>query len=185
MYREIINKIKPNLDKTIDYLRSELNTLQVGRASPSLVEDLEIEAYGSKMPLKQLAAIHSPEPRLIIIQPWDKSILPEIEKAIRQSKSELNPVVDKEVIRLTISPLDQEQREKLVKILKEKLEECRISIRREREEVWREIQDLEREGKIREDDKFRAKDDLQEMIDEYNEKVEEMGKRKEEEIMKV
>jgi ribosome recycling factor len=185
MYKQIIDKIKPSLDKTLEYLKSELANLQVGRASPSLVEDLEVECYGSKMPLKQLAAIHTPEPRQIVIQPWDKNTLKEIEQAISRSKLSLVPIVDNEMIRLNIPPLNEERRQELVKILREKLEECRISIRRQREEVWKEIQVLEREGKITEDDKFKAKDELQEVIDEYNEKIEEIGKKKEEEIMKI
>ena len=185
MYREIIQKIKPHLEKTLDYLRSELTVLQVGRATPSLVENLEVECYGSKMPLKQLAAIHAPEPRQIIIQPWDKNVLKDIEEAIRRSKLGLSPSVDGETIRLNVPSLSEERRHELVKIVKEKMEECRISIRRHREDSWKEIQNLEKEGKIREDDKFRAKDELQELVDEYNKKIEEIGGKKEGEIMKV
>lgn len=185
MYKEIISKIKPHFDKTIEYLKSELAGLQTSRATPSLIEDLEVECYNQKMPLKQLAAIQAPESRLILIRPWDKSILKDIEKAINQSKLGLSPVVDEELIRLKIPPLSEERRRELVKILHEKVEECRISIRRQREEVWREIQELERKKEIPEDDKFRAKDELQKVIDEYNDKIEEMKKKKEKEIMKV
>ena len=185
MYKQIINKIKPHLDKTLEYLKSELNGLQIGRASPSLVEDLEVDCYGRKMPLKQLAAIHAPEPRQIIIQPWDKNILKEIETAISHSKLDLTPIVDNEMIRLNIPSLNEERRKELVKILHEKTEECRVSIRRQREEAWKEIQNLEKEKKIREDDKFRAKDELQELVDEYNKKIDEIGERKEEDIMRV
>jgi ribosome recycling factor len=185
MDQELIDKLKPHLNKTIDYLKSELAGLQVGRASPSLIEDLEVECYSQRMPLKQLATIQTPEPRLIIIQPWDKSILKNIERAIAQSKLGLSPIIEEEFIRLKIPPLSEERRRELTKILQEKLEECRISVRRQREEVWREVQDLEQEGKISEDDKFRAKDELQKLIDEHNEKIEEMGEKKKEEIMKV
>ena len=185
MYKEIINKLKPNFDKTVEYLRSGLSSLQVGRATPSLIEDLEVECYNQRMPLKQLAAIQTPEPRSILIKPWDKDILKDIAKAISQSKLGLSPIIEEEFIRLKIPPLSEERRRELTKILQEKLEECRISVRRQREEVWREIQDLEQAGKISEDDKFRAKDELQKVIDEYNKKIEEMGKKKEEEIMKV
>lgn len=185
MYKEIINKIKPHLDKILDYFKNELANFQVGRVSPSLVEDLEIECYGNRMPLKQLAAIHIPEPRQITIAPWDKSIIKNIEDVIRRSKLGLNPIVDNDIIRLKVPSLNEERRRELVKMLREKIEECRIGVRRHREEAWREIQDLEQEGKIREDDKFRAKDDLQEVIDEYNKKIEEIGENKEKEIMKV
>jgi ribosome recycling factor len=185
MDQELIDKLKPHLNKTIDYLKSELAGLQVGRASPSLIEDLEVECYSQRMPLKQLATIQTPEPRLIIIQPWDKSILKNIERAIAQSKLGLSPIIEEEYIRLKIPPLSEERRRELTKILQEKLEECRISVRRQREEVWREVQNLEQAGKISEDDKFRAKDELQKLIDEHNEKIEEIGEKKKEEIMKV
>lgn len=185
MYKEIINKIKPELDKIINYLKNELASFQVGRASPNLVENLEIECYGAKMPLKQLAAIQSQEARQIIIQPWDKGLLKKIEETIRHSKLGLNPIVDNDIIRLNVPPLNEERRKELVKMLREKLEECRISVRRHREDAWREIQDLEKEGKISEDDKFKGKDELQELVDEYNKKIEEICERKEGEIMKV
>ncbi len=185
MYQELINNLKPNLDKTIDYLKGELAGLQAGRATPGLLEDLEVDCYGQKMPLKQLAAIQVPEPRLITIRPWDKAILKNIEKAIGQSKLGLSPIVDEESIRLKIPPLSEERRKELVKILQEKVEECRVSIRRQREEVWRNVQDLEQRKEISEDDKFKAKDELQKVVDEYNKKIEEMKKKKEEEILKV
>jgi len=185
VYQEIIDKIKPNLDRTIEYLRDELTGLQAGRATSSLIENLEVECYGQKLPLKQLANIQTPEPRSIVIQPWDKSIIKNIEKAITQSKLGLSPVTDEEFVRLKIPPLSEERRKELVKILQDKVEECRVSIRRQREEIWREVQNLEREGKISEDDKFRTKDELQKLVDEYNNKIEEMKKRKEEEITKV
>ncbi len=185
MYKEIIDKIKPNLDRTVEYLKGELSGLQVGRANPGLVEDLEVECYNQKMPLKQLASIQAPEPRSILIQPWDKSIIKDIEKAISNSKLGLSPVVEEDFIRLKIPPLSEERRRELTKIIQEKLEECRVSVRRQREEVWRQIQDLEKEGKIPEDDKFKAKDELQKVINDYNRQIEEISKRKEEEIMKV
>jgi ribosome recycling factor len=185
MYKEIIDNIKPDLEKTIEYLKGELNKLRVGRATPAMVEDLEIECYGQKMSLKQLANISAPQPRLIVIQPWDKSILGVIEKGISQSSLGLAPIVDGDLIRITIPQLSEERRRELTKILSEKVEETRVSIRHKREEAWKEIQEGERAGEIREDDKFRGKDELQKVIDEYNEKVEEMRKNKESEIMTV
>ena len=185
MYQESINKLRPNFDRTIDYLKKELAGLRVGRATPSLIEDLEVECYNQRMPLKQLAAIQTPEPRSILIRPWDKNILKDIAKAISQSKLGFSSIVEEEFIRLKIPPLSEERRRELIKILQEKLEECRISLRRQREEVWKEIQDLEHQGKISEDDKFRAKDELQKVIDEYNKKIEGIGEKKEEEITKI
>jgi len=185
MHKKLINELKPSLDKTVEYFKSELAGLSTGRASPSLLEDLEVECYGQKMSLKQLASIQVPEPRLIIVRPWDKEIIRNIEMAISQSKLGLTPIVEEEIIRLKIPSLSEERRKELVKILQEKLEECRISIRRQREEVWKEVQAMEQQKEISEDNKFKAKDELQKVIDEYNKKVEEIGKKKEEEIMKV
>lgn len=184
-YKELISKIKPSLERTLEYLKNELMGLQVGRATPRLVEDLEVECYNQFLPIKQLAAIQVPEPRVIVIRPWDKNIIKDIERAISNSRLGLTPAVDEDTVRLNIPPLSEERRRELVKILQDKAEECRISVRRQREDIWKEIQALEREGKIPEDDKFRAKDKLQELIDEYNKKIDEAAQRKREEIMKV
>ncbi len=185
MYKEIIKKIKPRLEKTVEYLRNGLGSLQVGRATPSLIENLEIDAYNQKMPLKDLAVIQSQEPRMVIIRPWDKTIIKNIESAIRNSSLGLSPIVDEDFIRLTVPSLSEERRNEIVKILNEKVEECRVSIRRNREEIWREIQNMEQAKEITEDDKFKAKDELQKIIDEYNKKVDDIKKKKEEEIMTV
>lgn len=185
MYKKSIDKIKPKFEKTIDYLKNELLGLQAGRATPNLVENLEINAYGQKMLLKELAAIQVPEPRLITIRPWDREIITNIVAAIRDSKIGISPVTEEDFIRLNFPPLSEERRKELVKIVHEKIEECRISVRRSREEVWREIQEMERNKEITEDDKYRAKDELQKVIDEYNKKIDEIKKKKEEEIMTV
>lgn len=185
MYQELIKKLKPNLDSTIEYLKGELTSLQVGRATPSLVENLEVDCYNQRFPLKQLAAIQTPEPRCIIIRPWDKAVMQDIEKALRQSKLGLSPIVEEEQIRLSIPAMSEERRKELVKILQEKTEECRISIRRQRGEIWDTVQAMESRKEISEDDKFRAKDELQKVVDEYNKKIEEISKKKEQEIMTI
>lgn len=185
MHQEIINKIKPELEKVLDHYKGELSKLRTGRASTSLVEDLEADCYGQLMPIKQLATISLPEPRSVLIQPWDKSVLQAIEKAISSSNLNLNPIVDGISVRIQLPQMTEENRKNLVKILKEKMEEARISVRRWRESAWEEIQEGFKKGEIREDDKFRGKDDLQKVIDEYNEKIEATGNKKEEEIMTV
>lgn len=185
MYQALINQAKPSLDKTIEYLRTGLASLQVGRATSALIEDLEVDAYDQKTPLKQLAAIQVSDPRMIMVRPWDKTIIRNIEWAIRQSKLGLSPVVEEDFIKLKIPALSEERRKELAKILHEKLEECRISIRRQRGEIWEKIQTMEQSKEITEDDKFKAKDKLQELVDDYNKKIEEIGKKKEEEIMTV
>jgi len=184
MYKQLLDNLKPELEKTIQFLKGELVKIKTSRATPAMVEDIEIDCYNQKFPLKQLASINLPQPRLITIQAWDKAILPDIERGIR-NKSSFSPVVDGELIRINIPALNEEQRKEYCKIIADKSEEARISIRLHRERVWKEIQELERKGEIREDDKFKAKDDLQELIDDYNKKIEEMKKSKESELMTV
>lgn len=184
MYKKLLDNLKPELEKTVQFLKTELVKIKTSRATPAMVEDIEINCYNQKFPLKQLASINAPQPRLITIQPWDKVILQDIEKGIR-NKSSFSPVVDGELIRINIPTLSEEQRKEYCKIIADKAEEARISIRLNREKVWKEIQEMEKKGEIREDDKFRAKDELQELVDDYNQKIEEMKKSKEQEVMTV
>ncbi len=181
-YKEIIKKIKPELEKVINFLEKEVAGIRTGRTNPSLVEDIIVECFGEKFPLKQLAAISSPGPKDIVIQPWDKSYIESIEKALSNSTIGASPIVDKDIIRISLPSLSDEYRKNLLRLLSEKQEEARKTIRRWREESWNEIQGEFKKGEIREDDKFRAKDELQELVEKYNEKVKEIGKRKEKEI---
>ena len=181
-HKEIIQKIKPELDKVISFLEKEVAKIRTGRANPSLVEDIVVDCFGQKFPLKQLAAISSPEPRTIVIQPWDRSYIESIEKAISGSVMAFSPVVDKEVIRISIPPLSEEYRKSFSRLLSERQEEARKTIRHWREEAWRQVQENEKEGEIREDDKFKAKDELQEIVDDYHKKIEDLVERKRKEI---
>lgn len=185
MDQKIIEEKSNNLEDAVTHFKEEIGKIRTGRASTALVENLMVDYYGSKAPVKQIASINVPEPRLITIQPWDRDSLVAIEAAIRESDLGLNPNNDGQVIRLNLPPLTEERRKDLVKVLNKVTEESRISIRNIREEFWKKIQKEEAEGKISEDDKFREKDNLQKTIDEYNEKVEEIRKKKEEEIMTV
>jgi len=182
VYKEIIDKIKPELEKTIKFFEGELQKLRTSRASPSLVEDVEVDCFGSKFPLKQLGAISSPQSNQIVIQPWDKSYLEPIEKAISQAGLGMSAIVDKNVIRLNLPLLTEEYRETLIKNLNEKAEQARRTIRHWREMAWDEIQEAFKEKKITEDDKFRGKDELQELIDEKNDQIKEMVEKKKQEI---
>jgi ribosome recycling factor len=185
MYRELIENKKADLSKTIEYFREETGKIRTGRANPAIVEHLMVDYYGAKSPLKQVASINVPEPRLITIQPWDKDSLVSIEAAIRESDLGLNPANDGQVIRLNIPPLTEERRSELVKVLNQRTEDAKIAVRNIREEIWKDIQNSEKEGKISEDDKFKGKDKLQEAIDEYNKKIEEIREKKEKEITTV
>ena len=182
MHQEIINKIKPELDKVINFLEGELAKIRTSRATPSLVEDVVVDCFGQKFPLKQLAAISTPEAKQILIQPWDKSYIEGIVQALGKTGIGANPIVDKDAIRLTLPLLTEDYRKDLLRLLSEKQEQARQTIRRWREQAWGEVQTGFKEGKIREDDKFRAKDELQELVDDYNKKIDDLGEKKKREI---
>lgn len=182
-YKEILNQKKPEFDKILDFYRSDIATIRTGRANPAMVEDIEVNYYDQKYRVKELASINTPEPRTVVIQPWDKGAVEAISGAIRKSDLGLNPVVDGQIIRLNIPPLTEERRKEFVKLLKQKTEDAKIKIRRVREEIWDKVQKMEKAGEIREDDKFKAKEELQKLIDDYGKKTEEMEKKKESELM--
>lgn len=181
--KNIIKDTRSEFDKVITFYEKDISGIRTGRATSSLVEDITVDSYGTKLPLKQVASISIPGPRLITIQPWDRSLTPVIEKAIAQSELGINPVSDKETINIPLPPLTEEFRKNLTKILNEKSEEARVSLRKVREDAWKEMQDGFREGLIREDDKFKGKEDLQKLIDEYNDKIERISEKKTKEIM--
>lgn len=180
-----LNDFRQKLNSIVERLKGEVATLRASRASPALVEDLEVEYYGAKSPLKAVASISSPEPKTLVIQPWDKSILPAIEKAIQNSSLGLAPIADRDTIRLTIPPLTEERRREIAKLLSRHLEDARIQVRREREEALKELDRKERAKEISEDEKFRKKQEVQKTVDEVNHRIEEMGRAKEREIMAV
>jgi len=185
MYNEIISGYNTNLENAIEHFKNEAGKIRTGRANPSLVEDLLVDYYGARTPLKQIASINTPEARLIVIQPWDRGALAPIESAIRESDLNINPTNDGILIRIAIPMLTEERRKEMVKMLNQKAEEARIAVRSVREEAWKEIQKSESEGKMSEDDKFKGKDKLQEVVDEYNKKIEEVRTKKEGEIMTI
>lgn len=185
MLEQITSKAKPQMEKAIERLKEEIGKLRTGRANPAMVENLQVDYYGAKSPLKQVASITIPEPRLIVISPWSKDNLVDIEKSINEAGLGLNPTNDGQVIRIAIPQLNEERRADLVKVLGKYTEVARVAVRKAREEAWDEIQDQVRSGKLGEDDKFKGKDGLQEMVDEYNGKVEEIREKKEKEIMEI
>jgi ribosome recycling factor len=135
MYKELIQERKVDLEKNLEHFKEELGQLRTGRASTALVENLMVDYYGSKSPIKQVASITIPEPRTIAITPWDKDSLVNIEKAIRESQLNLNPMNDGQVVRINIPALTEERRKELVKVLNQKSEEARVGVRRVREDV--------------------------------------------------
>lgn len=182
MYKQIIKKKKKELDKVVDFFKKEMQQVRSGSASPVLVEDIVVDCFGSKLPLKQLASISCPEPRQILIQPWTNEYVGAIEKALMQSDLGTSPIADGHSIRINLPPLTGEFRDKLIKQISQKAEESYQTLRRWRDETWKEVQDKFNQKLISEDDKFRAKDELQKVIDEYHKKIEELKERKEKEI---
>ncbi len=185
MYQEKIKEAEKAMKQSIDFLKGELSKIKTGRANAGLVSDLRVECYGVMTPLQQLATINVPEPQMIVIQPYDKNIMSNIEKGIQASDLGLNPVNDGTVLRIIIPSLTEERRKEIASIMSQKLEEARISLRAVREKCWKEIKDLEEGGNITEDDKYKAQEDLNKVIENYNKEVEEIGKKKEAEIMSV
>lgn len=185
MTKDMIDAKKDGFEKTIAHFEGELAKLRTGRAHPGLVEGLLVDYYGTQTPVKQMASVTVPEPRQILISPWDKGALASIETTVRESDLGLNPMNDGIGVRITLPALTEERRKELVKVLNTKAEEGKIAIRSVREDIWKDIQEVEKEGLIGEDDKFRGKDDLQKVVDEYNQKLEVLREKKEGEIMTV
>lgn len=182
MLKEILEKTKPELEKAVEFFREELSKIRTGQASPALVEDILVEAFGQNLPIKQLAGISCPERRQILIQPWDHSYLVPIEKALLRESIGVSPVVEGNVVRLMLPVLTEEYRQTLIRILVEKSEQTKQTLRKWRDESWREIQEEARRGIIREDDKFKGKEDLQKMIDEKSSRVDDLVEKKKSEI---
>ena len=179
----ILDNYKPDFDRVLENLAEDLSTLRVGRANPIVVENILVEAYGVKTPIKQLASITVPEARTILIQPWDKTLSKEIEKAITVANIGINPVNEGSQIRLTIAPLTEESRKELTKSVGEKIEKARIAIRQTRDKAKDEIIKKEKNKEITEDDKYNLQKKLDEMVKSYNEDIKSVGEKKEQEIM--
>lgn len=182
LYKEFIDESKPEFEKALKFFEGELAKIRTSRVSPSLIEDIEVDAFGSRFTVKQLGAISTPQVNQIVIQPWDDSYIEPIEKAISQSGLGMSTIVDKNIIRLNLPSLTEEYRQILTKILNEKSEQTRQVIRRQREDVWNKIQTAQREKEISEDDKFHGKDELQKIVDGYNEKVKNLVAKKKNEL---
>lgn len=178
----ILKTAKGKMEAAVEAVKKHFSTIRTGRAHPRLVEGIRVDYYGTKTPLKQLASITAPEPRLIVIQPWDKSSMSMIEKAILTSDVGITPANDGKVIRLSMPQLTQERREELAKVLHKVAEEGRVSIRNSRHASNEEAAKLEKDNKMTEDDKFETKEKVQKLTDEYIEKIDTTLKDKETEI---
>ena len=181
-YKELTDKVKPEFEKAFKFLESEIAKIRTSRASPALIEDLEVDCFGSKFSLKQLAAISSPQSNQLVVQPWDNSYIEPIEKAISQSGLGMSTAVDKNLIRLSLPLLTEEYRKSLAKILNGTSQKPKKTTKKWRAESWSKIQQAQREKKLTEDDKFKGKDELQKFIDEYAKKIKDLISKKEQEI---
>ncbi len=171
------------MKKVEERLSKEYSQVHTGRASPSILDGITVESYGAFQPLKNVASISIEDPKTLRIVPWDKGVIKSIEKAIIASNLGLSPATDEAGIRVIFPQLTAESRQSLVKVLKEKLEEARIAVRRERENAWNDIQEQEKNGKMTEDEKFKGKDDLQKIVDETNRNLESIFDKKEKEVL--
>ncbi len=183
MIKEILQDAHERMDKTLDSLRNDLRVIRTGRASPALVESVTVEYYGVPTPLIQLAGITVPEPRLLMIRPWDRNTLSLIEKAILKSDLGLNPNNDGQVIRLIIPALTEERRRDLNKQVAKRVEEARVSARNIRRDTNDMLRDLEKEKEITEDERDRALEKAQDLTDDSIKLIDEIGKAKEAEIL--
>lgn len=183
MIKEILQDARERMDKTIDALQSDLRVIRTGRASPALVEGVTVEYYGVPTPLIQLAGVTVPEPRLLMIRPWDRNTIGIIERAILKSDLGLNPNNDGQVIRLVIPALTEERRRDLNRQVARRVEEARVSARNIRRDTNEMLRDLEKEKEITEDERDRALEKAQELTNDCIKQIDEIGKAKEAEIL--
>jgi ribosome recycling factor len=181
--KEIYQDAKNRMQKSIEHLQHELARIRTGRATPALLDVVKVEYYGQKVPLNQVATITAPEPRLLVVQPWEKRMIAEIEKAIMQSDLGLNPTNDGNVVRIPIPELSEERRQDLLKLVKKFCEETRIAIRNIRRDANEHVKKLEKAHEISEDESHQKLDEIQKLTNEFIEEVDELFKMKEKEIL--
>ena len=178
-----MDDFKEQLEHIFNHLTEEMMSLRTGRATPALIEDIEVECYGVRTPLKAIAAISAPEARQLAIQPWDKQAIPDIERAIQASQLGVNPIAEGNMIRISIPPLTEERRKEMVKMLGKHVEAARIKVRQSRDEALK--HEVQGNDDASEDEKFRLKQEIQKLTDEANNKIETATQSKEQEIMTV
>lgn len=185
MTDDILNDVEDRMKKSLKSLQKEFSTLRTGRANPAMFEGLKVMVYGSEMPMNQVATISIPEPRLVVIQPWDKGNLAEVEKAILKSDLSVNPANDGNLIRIQIPELTEERRKEYVKLAKGKAEECKVAIRNVRRDGNDMIKALEKDKDLSEDDSKAAQDKIQKITDKYVDETQKLTDNKEKEILNI
>ncbi len=185
MVDEIFEDLKDRMGKSIESLKREYSRLRTGRASISLLDGIRVSYYDTPTPLNQMASLAVPEPRLIVIQPWDKTAIEDIEKAILKSELGLTPMNDGNVIRISIPPLTEERRKELVKVARKMSEENKVALRNIRRDANEMLKDLKKEKEITEDDLFRSQEEVQKATDQFISQVDELCAAKEKEILEI
>lgn len=185
MLEDIYSEVKRKMDISLKKFVEELKRLRTGRASITLLEGVKVNYYGTETPLNQVANLAAPDPHLLVVQPWDPSLLPEIEKAIQRADLGLNPMNDGKIIRVPVPPLTEERRKELAKVVGKMAEEAKTAVRQVRRMGNDEVKKLAKEKEISEDDEHRAYDKIQEITDSFIEKIEEAAKKKKEEILEL
>jgi len=169
-------------DKAIQHLKQDIASIRTNRATPALLENIQVEIYGSKMPLIQVASIQAPEPKMLTVEPWDKQVIKEVEKAVQTASLGLNVANEGTFLRIIIPPMTEETRQELVKVLSSKLESARQAVRGIRDNIKEDIVKVERNKEISEDEKYKLIEDLDEMTKNYTQQIKDIGDNKEEEI---
>jgi ribosome recycling factor len=185
MTADLFDDAERRMKKAIEALRQDFGSIRTGRANASLLERIHVDYYGTPTPVNQLATIAVPEARLLVIQPWDRKILPDIEKAIQKSDLGINPNNDGQVIRLNIPPMSEDRRRDLVKSLHKKLDEHKVAIRNIRRDIQDKLRDREKKKEVSEDELKRSTDKLQKLTDRFIDEMDKVGKSKEQEILEV
>ncbi|MCL6612179.1 MAG: ribosome recycling factor [Peptococcaceae bacterium] len=185
MAKEIIAEAEASMKKTVEVVKKEYASLRAGRATPALLDKVMVNYYGTPTPVTQMANISAPEARLLVIQPWDKSTIPEIERAIMKSDLGINPASDGTVIRLAIPQLTQERRQELVKVIKKKAEDGRVAVRNVRRDANEALKAMEKKGELTEDELRRSQEEVQKLTDKYIKEIDQITANKEKEIMQV
>ena len=185
MVDEVFEDLKDRMGKSVEALKRDYNRLRTGRASISLLDGIKVSYYDTPTPLNQMASLAIPEPRLIVIQPWDKTAIGEIEKAILKSELGLTPMNDGKVIRIAIPPLTEERRKKLVKVARKMAEDNKVAIRNIRRDANEMLKDLKKEKEITEDELYRTQEEVQKITDQFISQVDELCTAKEKEILEI
>ena len=183
MVKDILKEVEKKMKVSTEHFRRELSKLRTGRANISIFEDIKVTYYGTLTPINQVATLGVPDPTLIVLQPWDPSVLEALEKAVRGSEYGFNPINDGKVLKVPIPPLDEDRRREIAKRIGKMMEEEKTALRNMRREAKEFIEELEKEKEIAEDDKFQGLEKLQSLLDEHVKKIEEFAATKEKEIL--